>query len=90
MTEPGDLYVILFNLAWGEGVGEDLPTALQPGIEVRVWEDLGQGRFGKARVKGASACPPFSSAQQLVGGGVAKETPIAMATESLGPSLAPS
>lgn len=43
-------------------------------------ETQARGSSGKARVKGHAACPPFPQAQQLVGGGVAKETPIAMAT----------
>lgn len=34
---------------------------------------------GSASVKGPAACPPFPQAQQLVGRGVAKETPITMA-----------
>ena len=52
------LYCLLPNWAgsWGPG---------RPGSGVHIWEDVGQGSSGKARVKGPAACPPPPTFPQL-------------------------
>lgn len=50
--EKERLYSLLPNWvgSWGPG---------RLGSGVHIWEDLGRGNSGKARVKGPAACPPF-------------------------------
>lgn len=63
------------KLGWVLGAGGQDPQGMvsMPG------ETEASSSSGRASVKGPVACPPFPQAQQLVGGGVAKETPITMA-----------
>lgn len=63
----------LYSLLPDWAVGSWGPGCLGSGVS--IWEDLGQGSSGKARVKGPAACPPFPQLSSWLEGELLRRLP---------------